>query len=139
MNTPEQIELCLSRVLREMRSEQQKTNREPDMLQFLSEGSTTLATTEESGQFQEHPVEDPFGFLQQDPFESVSIQDCMHEMTQKLGDEGFCFVMQVWALRGLNPSSSTSSASTSRSPERWRRARCRASTWCWTSCARTRR
>ena len=129
MNTPEQIELCLSRVLREMRSEQQKTKREPDMLQFLSEGSTAL-TTEESGQFQEHPVEDPFSFLQQDPFESVSIQDCMHEMTQKLGDEGFCFVMQVRVRGGFNRSSSTSSASTSRSQRRWRRARCRASTWC---------
>ena len=39
--------------------------------------------------------DDPFAFLQQDPFENIPLQDCMHTMMQKLGDEGFCFVMQV--------------------------------------------
>ena len=135
-NSTEQIELCLARALREMRSEQQKAKQgEADVLPFLPVGGAPLPAGEEPEQFQEHAAEDPFSFLQQDPFESVSIQDCMHEMTVKLGDEGFCFVMQVRTPHSLHPSSSTTSASTSPTPPPWPRAPYPASTRCWRSCA----
>ena len=86
--SPEQMELCLTRVLRDIRQEAGVTKPlDPSLVQ-----SHPLGETSENG---EEDKDDPFSFLQQDLFENSTLQDCENEMKEKLGDEGFCFVIQV--------------------------------------------
>ena len=48
-------------------------------------------------------------FIQQDPFAGIPLQDTFHDLPQKLGDENFCFIMQVAPRGDWHRSSSTSS------------------------------
>ena len=83
--TPEQMELCLTRVLRDIRQESASKT---------SSDGTLHPYSGFSGSGDEEK-DDLFGFLQNIPFDSTSLQDCANEMKEKWGDEGFCFVIQV--------------------------------------------
>lgn len=82
------MELCLTRVLRDMR--QESGGAKP-----LDSGLVQTQSLGETSENGEEEKDDPFSFLQQDLFENASLQDCENEMKEKLGDEGFCFVIQV--------------------------------------------
>ena len=83
--TPEQMELCLTRVLRDIRQESAAKTSSDGALHPYSGFSG-------SG---DEEKDDLFGFLQNIPFDSASLQDCANGMKEKWGDEGFCFVIQV--------------------------------------------
>lgn len=94
------METCLSRALNEIRQQQilHKTNPSPTTEAFLSlftlDGLSYLSPDDPTSE--DHDIiEDPFSFLQQDPFENVSLSDWTRKIKQKYGDEGFCFIMQV--------------------------------------------
>ena len=86
--SPEQMELCLTRVLRDIRQES-------GVAKALDSGLVQTHSLGETSENGEEEKDDPFSFLQQDLFENASLQDCENEMKEKLGDEGFCFVIQV--------------------------------------------
>lgn len=86
--SPEQMELCLTRILRDIRQESGEA-KPLDSSVVQSQG------LEEMPENEEEEKDDPFSFLQQDLFENASLQECENEMKEKLGDEGFCFVIQV--------------------------------------------
>lgn len=85
--SPEEIQMCLEQALLE--------------IQALNSNSLV----EEAGS--EHAS--LLSFIQQDPFSGIPLQDTFHDLPQKLGDENFCFIMQVVASGDWHRSSSTSS------------------------------
>lgn len=94
------METCLSRALNEIRQQQalHKVNPSAITESFLSLfASDNLSYLSSDGpNSEEHDlIGDPFSFLQQDPFENISLVDWTRKIKQKYGDEGFCFIMQV--------------------------------------------
>ena len=103
--SPDQVEMCLDRVLQEIRQQQQqqqqtlhKTNpSNPSNASSFSSDIPLPFLNDPTNETEEREmIEDPFHFLQQDPFEDISLSDCTRKIKQKYGDEGFCFIMQVF-------------------------------------------
>ena len=85
--SPEEIQMCLEQALLEI----QTLNSSALVDDASSEHSSLLSC------------------IQQDPFAGIPLQDTLHDLPQKLGDEAFCFIMQVETRRSCERSSSTSS------------------------------
>lgn len=85
--SPEEIQMCLEQALLEIQSLNASS--------FVDEAGSEHASL--------------LSCIQQDPFAGIPLQDTFHDLPQKLGDENFCFIMQVAARERLHRSSSTSS------------------------------
>lgn len=92
--TPEQMELCLSRILKEIRQQQSlksTPSHDPELPSFdldLNDSYVRRDSDISEGE------EDLFQFLE-DPFENIPLSDYARKIKRKYGDEGFCFIMQV--------------------------------------------
>ena len=95
--SPDQVEMCLDRVLQEIRQQQTLHKTNPSIPSSFSPDIPISFLNDPTNETEEREmIEDPFHFLQQDPFEDISLSDCTRKIKQKYGDEGFCFIMQVF-------------------------------------------
>lgn len=113
------MEMCLARVLRELR-QQQKSNSSDSVLASFSTDFNMYLNGDDSVEEGEM-ADDPFQFLQQDPFENISLSDYTRKIKQKYGDEGFCFIMQALYCGLIHCSSSISSNNISSIQMIWQR------------------
>lgn len=90
--SPDQIKLCLERTLISLRRQQHNSS---DMMDNNGTNSHDVNSTGISSSLTEDTTNDTYRFLQQDPFSGITLQDDMNEFMHKLGDENFCFIMQV--------------------------------------------
>lgn len=95
--SPDQVEMCLDRVLQEIRQQQTLHKTNPSIPSSFSPDIPISFLNDPTNETEEREmIEDPFQCLQQDPFEDISLSDCTRKIKQKYGDEGFCFIMQVF-------------------------------------------
>ena len=92
--SPEQMQLCLERTLLEVRRQQDLASRSMSLSTNPIQSNESRTTTTSDP---DHTLSttDIYSLLQQDPFVGITPQDDFHDIMQKLGDENFCFVMQV--------------------------------------------
>ena len=92
--SPEQMQLCLERTLLEVRRQQDLASRSMSLSTNPIQSNESRTTTTSDP---DHILSttDLYSLLQQDPFVGTTPQDDFHDIMQKLGDENFCFVMQV--------------------------------------------
>ena len=91
--TPEQMELCLSRILKEIRQQQSlkaTSSHDPELPPFELDLNDSYIRDNDISDGEE----DLFQFLE-DPFEDIPLSDYARKIKRKYGDEGFCFIMQV--------------------------------------------
>lgn len=101
--SPDQVEMCLDRALQEIRQQQALHKANPSIPpSFSSDISLSFLNDPTSETEEREMMEDPFQCLQQDPFEDISLSDCTRKIKQKYGDEGFCFIMQVFPISFLS-------------------------------------
>ena len=88
------MQLCLERALLEIRRQQTLSSHSVSLsTNTLQSNEARTTTTSESNHTEST---DMYAVLQQDPFVGVTPQDDFHDVMHKLGDENFCFVMQVF-------------------------------------------
>jgi hypothetical protein len=123
------MNICLASVLHEIRQQQKRDN---EIFSFNHMPPVHIVLPEEKEENDEDEDEDdgqgksdkllqsiseesvdpnsvnPFSFLENDPFQDISVQARINELSHKLGDEKLCFIMQVVPFDSLYSSSSIS-------------------------------
>lgn len=105
------MEICLSRVLKEIRQQQSLLKSNPSasinpMLSTFGFDIDDPYIQRETDDSDGEGIEDLFQFLE-DPFDNISLSEYARKIKIKYGDEGFCFIMQVHIRSSHNSSSST--------------------------------
>lgn len=96
------MQLCLERALIEIRR-QQDFESHPISLSTNPIQSNESRTTTSPDTENTLSAADIYSLLQQDPFVGITLQDDFQDIMQKLGDENFCFVMQVFISFDSHP------------------------------------